>query len=579
MLDKIPCAEQTYEDWVQVGMILKNNGNGVADWEQWSRADERFKDGECQRKWQGFNGSGLTIASLHRLAQFYGYSEKDFRREWYNLRGIKSARRPTNDESARADVDGSGRDALIDSLFDGDASDRAFAKRLEKFCGDRVRWLDKEKRWYIYADGVWTAGGSENSAIANFADDLAETMQQRAATDAEKKLADKFQSSKKIGCAIGLLKARHSVRITLADLDNHPELLNVLNGVVDLQTGKFFDADPSLLLTRQCRADFDPRASSPLVDKFFRDIQPDDATRAGLIRWLAYNLTSETREHKFAVWTGERGANGKSTLSDVMLELLGTYATGLNPRALLKSNRPADADRATTGLNPLENCRAAFVDELPLNAELDSSLIKNLSGGGAINLRLNYSEYRTVANHAKITISGNFMPRLENVNDGGLERRLLNFNFGVRFGVDRPADPQLKEKLIQPENLRGLLALLVREAVAWYRDGLIISDAMRAETQRQLDESNFVADFISDFYVKVPTAEIKAKDFIDALKAAYPRECSQFNKRADLIRLIAAQDGVSYGEDNHRNHVFKGIGKAARDDFDGEPIDPRDAPY
>ena len=455
---------------------------------------------------------------------------------------------------------------LLNFLFDGDASDRAFAKRLEKFCGDRVKWCDQIKRWYTFDNGVWTRGGSENSAVSNFANDLAELMLQNAASEAEQKLADKFQSAKKLGSSLNLFKAQKSVRITLDDLDRHGELLNALNGVVDLQTGKFYDATPELLLTRQCRADYQASARSELIEKFLADIMPDEMTRAGLLRWLAYNLTNETREHKFAIWTGERGANGKSTLSDVMLELLGTYGTGLATNALLKSNRPVDADRATTSLNPLENRRAAFVDELPLNAVIDSALIKNLSGGGKINLRLNFGEFRTVPNIAKINISGNFAPRIENVNDGGIRRRMINFAFNVQFGTkEHPADPLLKEKLILPENLRGLLAVLVREAVAYYKgDGLIISPLMKNETQRHLDESNFVADFISDFYVKVPTAEVKAKDFIDELKAEYPRECAQFNKRADLIKLISSIDGVAYGEGSTGHvRVFRGIGKAA----------------
>ena len=81
MLKVIPAAALTYQDWIQVGMILKNNGNTLSDWEEWSRADARFKDGECAEKWSGFNGGGLTIATLHMLAQFYGYSEADYLRE------------------------------------------------------------------------------------------------------------------------------------------------------------------------------------------------------------------------------------------------------------------------------------------------------------------------------------------------------------------------------------------------------------------------------------------------------------------------------------------------------------------
>lgn len=85
MLEVIRVADLSREDWLNVGMALKNNGNTCADWEQWSRPDERFKDGECDRLWQGFNGSGLTIATIHDLAKQYGYDEKEIQREWYQL--------------------------------------------------------------------------------------------------------------------------------------------------------------------------------------------------------------------------------------------------------------------------------------------------------------------------------------------------------------------------------------------------------------------------------------------------------------------------------------------------------------
>ena len=85
MLRYVPVADQTYEDWIAVGMILKNNGNYFSDWEQWSRADDRFKLGECEKKWQTFSDNGgLTIATLHDFASnLYGYSEKAFQRDWY----------------------------------------------------------------------------------------------------------------------------------------------------------------------------------------------------------------------------------------------------------------------------------------------------------------------------------------------------------------------------------------------------------------------------------------------------------------------------------------------------------------
>ena len=75
MLTVIPVADLSRDEWVNVGMALKNNGNSVSDWEQWSRADERFKDGECEKLWQGFTSTGLTIATIHDIAKRYGYQE------------------------------------------------------------------------------------------------------------------------------------------------------------------------------------------------------------------------------------------------------------------------------------------------------------------------------------------------------------------------------------------------------------------------------------------------------------------------------------------------------------------------
>ena len=278
---------------------------------------------------------------------------------------------------------------------------------------------------------------------------------------------------------------------------------------------------------------------------------------------------------KFMVCHGG-GKNGKGVLSKTMLALLGTYGVGLTPRALLKSNRPIDADRATTALNGLVGRRFALSEEMPLDGELDSSLVKNLTGGDRINLRLNFKEFRTLINQAKINISGNFTPRIENTQDGGIRRRLLNMPFTEQFTGDR-ADPTLKKKLLLQDNLNALFAILVREAKAFYEHGLIVSDLMTQATQKHLNDSDFVADFLSDNYEFGEGLSVKTKDLIDELKAKYPAECRSFRKRADLINLVASVEGVTSGYDRKGVKIFKGIGKPKAqqgdsDEFIGEPI-------
>ena len=85
MLEIIPVAALSRYEWLNIGMALKNNGNSVSDWEQWSRPDARFKTGECEKLWQGFTGTGLTIATICDIANRYGYDAKETYREWKTL--------------------------------------------------------------------------------------------------------------------------------------------------------------------------------------------------------------------------------------------------------------------------------------------------------------------------------------------------------------------------------------------------------------------------------------------------------------------------------------------------------------
>ena len=472
-------------------------------------------------------------------------------------------------------------DDEYDFYFSDDRSDLANARRLEKFCGADVRWLSDDERWLVYGGGVWQRGSDKSSALLPLTAKLYDTLIINAQTNDDYKTADNFKRAGKAFSAISYLRGCDSILIKASDLDNHTELLNVLNGVVDLTDGKLYphlDKRDSYI-TQQCRAAYYPDAKSELVTNFFHDIQPDEMTCAGFLRWLGYNITGEVSEEKFMIWQGG-GGNGKGVTSKTILYLLGSYAVGLPSTALLRNRKNFDANVATTSLNALDRARFSISEELPLDSELDSALIKNLSGGDDINLRRNYGEYRTIQATAKLNLSGNFLPKLENVDDLGLRRRMLNMPFTVQFGGSgKPADRDLKKKLLEPSNLNALLALLVREAVAWYRrddGGLIISDIMRQATERHLSESDFVADFIDENYIRVANAQVKSKDFLDALRAEYPRETNRY-KRADLIRLICNVGGIEYGVGNGNARVFKGIGKLGSD-FDGEPVAPDETP-
>lgn len=74
-LNHIPVSSVSYQDWLAVGMALKYEGFDCSAWDDWSKNDERYHNGECERKWAGFNGSSnpVTGATIVKLAKENGY--------------------------------------------------------------------------------------------------------------------------------------------------------------------------------------------------------------------------------------------------------------------------------------------------------------------------------------------------------------------------------------------------------------------------------------------------------------------------------------------------------------------------
>ncbi len=60
-LKTIDVASLSRAEWISVGMALKEEGYPCSIWDDWSRNDRRYHPGECERKWNGFHGSGKPV--------------------------------------------------------------------------------------------------------------------------------------------------------------------------------------------------------------------------------------------------------------------------------------------------------------------------------------------------------------------------------------------------------------------------------------------------------------------------------------------------------------------------------------
>jgi len=430
-------------------------------------------------------------------------------------------------------------------LFADGSNALANARRLEYLFGDRLRYLQDTDRWLTYSAGLWSrAPKSQNACLYPFVVKAAEILKANAADEDENKIAATFRG-KNIQYAFNFLKGLDSVIIKQRDLDNHPELLNCLNGVIDLQTGKLMPAAPELLLTQQCAAIYTGERN-PIVEKFLHDILPDEETLAALIRWLGYCLTGEVSEEKAFLFYGS-GGNGKGTLTLLLMSLFYDYATSLPVTAICEAGRMSDAGAATTELNQLEKKRLTIVEELPQGRKLDTAKFKLLTGGDKIPIRRLHEEFTMIDPTHKIVISGNYRPELTDAHDPGLIRRIHGVDFLQHF-TDLNRDPHLKKKLLAPDALSGLLTILVDAAKEWYQHGLIFSNAMETSTRNYFAQNDFLSEFISEFCQYGNGKFIEINSFLKRLKEEYPAETRTISDRnlKDMIKRLHGRNGITY---------------------------------
>ena len=80
LLEYIDPAQCSYEEWLNVGLALHQEGYPMFIWEEWSADDgERFHEGECAAKWESFGrytGKLVTGATITQMAKENGWTSK-----------------------------------------------------------------------------------------------------------------------------------------------------------------------------------------------------------------------------------------------------------------------------------------------------------------------------------------------------------------------------------------------------------------------------------------------------------------------------------------------------------------------
>jgi putative DNA primase/helicase len=385
------------------------------------------------------------------------------------------------------------RDSAADDFL---VSEDALALDFVAKHGQAYRW-SPGMGWMVDAGDHW----QRDDELSRY--DLARQIVRAVGMNSgDEKQAARIGSAKTVNAIVTLAQSDPRIVTPVAAWDADPMVLNTPNGIVDLRTGEFRDRTPGELHTRITRVGPWAKQESPTWNRFLLDVFCGDRELIAFMqRLLGYLLTGLTKEQKLFFWHG-LGANGKSTLLDLVLWVVGTYGLKLPATVLMHTNM----ERHSTELAQLQGKRLAVSSELDEGQHWAESRIKELTGDEELTARFMRQDNFTFRMTQKHVIVGNYKPRLRG-GDAALARRFVLVPFNARFdGQKRDAGMLDKLRAEAP----AILAWMIHGAVDWAAHGLVIPASVAAASADYLRDNDDLAQWLEECCVR--EGEAKAGD-------------------------------------------------------------------
>jgi P4 family phage/plasmid primase-like protien len=443
-----------FHDWMRVGWALHNIDTSMLDsWIEFSQRSDKYKDGECETKWNTMKDKGLSIRSLIYWAKEDSPEEfLAFCKDEYNKCLNKTK----------------------------DTNTYYLAKALHNKYGDKFVCVSvKNNIWYEFKNHKWKLSDNGVSLMKlicdEFINDFYELQKEHASKAQQsndilekEKINDYNKKTQKIIDKLLNItfkkqimdEARHMFYeadfIKKLD-DTNKHLIGFENGVYDLEKEEFREGRPDDFISMSTNINYihynmkkaDVKEYINKIEKYMAQVIIDPEVREYLLLSFASCCSGENKEQKFRLITGSgssinNGSNGKSLTLSLCAKAFGDYYAAC-PITLITRKRGA-SNQASPELARMKGVRIGIFQETDDNEDLNVGIVKELTGGDKFMVRPLYADPFEIQFQAKFFLQCNKLP-VNKARDYGTWRRIRVIEFGSRF-VEKPNPKKPNEFLI-----------------------------------------------------------------------------------------------------------------------------------
>jgi putative DNA primase/helicase len=310
----------------------------------------------------------------------------------------------------------------------------------------------------------------------------------------------------------------------LADFDSNIDIINVKNGLYNLQTNTLTPHSPEYLSLKQCPIRYDPKAKPRIFGRFIREIVYFEDIRS-LYELMAYTFYRANPFEVIVILLGD-GSNGKSVLFGVLTALHGEgNVSNVSIRTMLE--RPF-----------------ALYDFLGKNCNLDAELstgkiddtatLKKITGQQLVRVEQKNQKAFDARIYAKLWLSANKIPYSSDQTNAWYRRNIIIATpntFDVKKdpmqGIKK-MDITLLDKLTTDEELSGIFNVLMKHLRRVLKNKEIYVNARSIEERRVKYQlaADPISAFINEAINPVIDPEVERNTIKDAMYIAYSQFCS-----------------------------------------------------
>lgn len=378
-----------------------------------------------------------------------------------------------------------------------DMTDSGNAHRLYDKFGHIIRYSYNRKKWLYWDGKMWRL--DDSGEIKKLADVICDDIKREAYLEQDEKTqadmlkwATKTASSKSKEAMIKECQHLDGIPAAPEEFDAYPDLLNCQNGIVNLRNGELLPHDSNYMLSKICYTEYDSSGEPPaLWLSFLNDVTDGDkALQEYIQKCVGYSLTGSTRE-QCAYFLYGMGNNGKSTFLDTIADMIGGYASNVQPETIMM--KKFGGEGANSDIARLKSARFVTSEEPTEGVRLNEGLLKQLTGGSKITCRFLYGDEFEYLPEFKIWVATNHKPIIRGT-DFGIWRRIKLIPFEVNIPASK-VDKNLKYKL--RKEFPQILAWAVQGCIKWINDrGLEEPPKVQEAVKEYKQEMDLLAGFM-----------------------------------------------------------------------------------